>query len=67
MTFDEAWQYRKKQNCMRADSIDEQHFRHGWNAALRAAEEIVAERYDECEPWLEPGDIGKRLEVEVQT
>lgn len=32
-----------------------------WDAAIEQAEMIVAEKYDEQEPWLEPGEISKRL------
>jgi hypothetical protein len=30
-----------------------------WDAALKQAEQVVADRYDEQEPWLEPGEITK--------
>ena len=28
-----------------------------WNAALEKGEAVVAEKYDEQEPWLKPGEI----------
>ena len=32
-----------------------------WNAAIDCAEEIVDDRYDFQEPWLEPGEIRAAL------
>jgi hypothetical protein len=65
MTFEQAWAaHLKRQNII---PPDEQTFRHGWNAAVSACEAIVAERHDPCEPWLDPGDLMQRLEVEVKT
>lgn len=31
----------------------------GWNAALEAASALVADRYDETEPWMDPSDVIK--------
>jgi hypothetical protein len=33
--------------------------RTAWDAAIEQAEIIVADKYDELEPWLEPGEISK--------
>jgi len=30
-----------------------------WDAAIQQAEIIIAEKYDEQEPWLEPGEISE--------
>lgn len=73
MTFDEALAYRKRMKS--TPLVDEQDFRHGWNAALRAA---IAHCHSEVR-----GDLGATseevncaehlafgmtaLEVEVQT
>ncbi len=65
MTFQEAWAaHLKRQHIV---PPREQDFRHGWNAAIAACEEIVSVKHDPCEPWLDPGDLTKALEVEVQT
>lgn len=66
MTFDEALAYRKK---MKMFPPDEQDFRHGWNAALRAVRAICderADRSDECFVGPLTDDV-MALEVEVQT
>ncbi len=69
MTFDEAWERRKRQqNIVPIDSSDEQHFRHGWNAALMAAAakcEEMAETFGS--PCLGCARETRALEVEVQT
>lgn len=31
--------------------------REAWNAAIIRAGDKVAKNFDECEPWIEPGDI----------
>ncbi len=28
-----------------------------WNAAISEARDLVYDRYDECEPWLEPCEV----------
>lgn len=32
-----------------------------WNGAIAAARNLVEERYDEMEPWLEPSDVTDAL------
>ena len=32
-----------------------------WNAAISAARELVEDRYDCCEPWLEPYEVTDKL------
>jgi hypothetical protein len=63
--YQAAWAaHLKRQNII---PPNEQTFRHGWNAAIIAAEAIIAEKHDPCEPWLDPGDIIKALEIDVYT
>ncbi len=35
--------------------------RNAWNAAIESAELIVLDKYDEQDPWLEPGEIKQIL------
>lgn len=63
-TFEEALERRRKQRHI--VSMNEQDFRHGWNAAIAAAAAIVDHRHDPNEPWM-CGDDLRPLEVEVQT
>jgi hypothetical protein len=63
--FEKAW--AAFQDRRRIGTSNEQAFRHGWNAAVAAAETIVADKRDPGEPWLDPGDLTEALEVEVQT
>jgi hypothetical protein len=32
---------------------------------VRECDRYVAEHYDECEPWMEPGDLLKHFGVEL--
>lgn len=36
----------------------------GFNAGIRAAHKLVSERYDECEPWIEPHEVLALLKTE---
>ena len=55
MGFDEWYAKRYSGN----DEGFKMHLESAWDAAIWQAEKIVAERYDEQEPWLEPGEISK--------
>ena len=54
MTFKEWFKVEFKQPYKHKDYMEM-----AWDAAINEAEKIVAERYDEQEPWLDPGEISK--------
>ncbi len=46
-------------------NFPEEAMKEAWSAAVEQAEIIIADKYDEQEPWLEPGEITAILVHEV--
>ncbi len=60
-TFDE-WYAR----CWESDfdyngSYTRKNLEDSWNSAIKSCELIIASKYDEQEPWLEPGEVSEIL------
>jgi Zn-finger nucleic acid-binding protein len=54
-------QWLDAQPFSRATNDYQDEMRDAWNAAIAAAEAVIAEKHDPCEPWLDPGELSTLL------
>ncbi len=59
MTFEEL--LKNVRNNIDIYNFPEEAMKIAWESAIEQAEIIIAEKYDEQEPWLEPNEISKIL------
>jgi len=60
-SFNEWYEKEGKQTFEWNGSYTLDDLKSAWSAAVSSCESIIADKYDEQEPWLEPGEVTEIL------